>query len=103
MLASRARLLGRVEAWDASGRTAFARACAKRAHGLAAGRRGAEQLLEAIDRMADASQAGPAGHWTAVLAGERATGGRAGPEYDAAFARELAQADWLVSELGIGE
>jgi hypothetical protein len=43
-------------------------------------------------------------YWGAVLAGERAAGRRAGPRYDAEFARErAAQAQWLRSELRLDD
>jgi hypothetical protein len=58
-------------------------------------------LLAAVDQLAAAGRAGPAGYWAAVLAGERASATRTGPAYDAAFAEERAtQARWLEAELG---
>lgn len=46
--------------------------------------------------------AAPAGYFTAMLAGESATGRHGGPDFDAAFARERArQADWLRRELNL--
>jgi hypothetical protein len=101
LVASRARLLARVETWDEATRSAFGHDCARRAHEAATDRTTDGSLLEAVDRFADTGRAGPAGYWAAVLAGERAYGGRSGPDYDAAFAEErTAQGRWLAAELG---
>jgi hypothetical protein len=60
------------------------------------------EVLELIDELAAAGDAGEVGYWTAVLAGEAVSGRRDGADYDAEFARERAtQADWLESELGL--
>lgn len=46
--------------------------------------------------------AGPAGYFTAMLAGEAVTGCRSGDAYDAAFLGERArQSEWLGRELSL--
>jgi hypothetical protein len=101
LVASRARLLGRVEGWGDATRTAFGRDCARRALGAAIDGQSSGVLLGAIDRFVAAGRAGPAGYWSAVLAGERAAGRRSGSDYDAAFAEErAAQGRWLEAALG---
>ncbi|MGZ4173972.1 MAG: hypothetical protein ACXVQR_05790 [Solirubrobacteraceae bacterium] len=101
LVAERGRLLGPVAGWDRPARIEFARACAGRARGAAGSVEAGEQILECIDTFAADGRAGPAGYWTAVLAGESAAGRRAGPDYDRAFAAErAAQAAWLEAVLG---
>jgi hypothetical protein len=102
LVASKGRLLARVEAWSAAARTAFGKDCARRAHEAAIEEpSSSSQLLAVVDQLAAAGRAGPAGYWAAVLAGERAAATRTGPEYDAAFAQErAAQARWLEANLG---
>ena len=101
LVASEGRLLGRVDAWGAPARTAFGRDCARRAREAAIEGPSGSQLLAAVDQLAAAGRAGPAGYWAAVLAGERASATRTGSAYDAAFAQErTAQARWLEAELG---
>lgn len=100
LVALRGRLLAPVREWDASARMRFTGACAARAQRFAVATRSAQQLIEAIERLAERGLAGPVGYWTAVLAGESITGRRDGADYDAAFTHErAAQAQWLDSEL----
>jgi hypothetical protein len=101
LVASRGRLLGRVETWDATARAAFGQDCARRARETASEGPSSSPLLDAVNQLAAAGRAGPAGYWAAVLAGERASARRTGSAYDAAFAQErAAQARWLEAELG---
>jgi hypothetical protein len=91
VVASRARLVRRLEAWDGALRDAYARMCADRAHELAHG-------LDAWDALIEPSvPEGPAllGFMAARIAEERD-----GP---AAYAAERArQAAWLARRLGLG-
>jgi hypothetical protein len=102
LVAARARLLGRVAEWDPASQTRFARDCADRA-AQSAGR--TERLLalaDAVRALAVAGRAAAAGYWSAVLAGQSASGRREGAAYDGAFAAERAvQAEWLGTELGL--
>jgi hypothetical protein len=101
LVAAKGRLLARVEAWSATARTAFGEDCARRARENAIDGPASTPLLTAVNQLAAAGRAGPAGYWAAVLAGERASTTRTGPAYDAAFAQErAAQARWLEAELG---
>jgi hypothetical protein len=101
LVASKGRLLARVEAWSAKARTAFGEDCARRARENAIDGPASTPLLAAVDQLAATGRAGPAGYWAAVLAGERTSGTRTGSAYDAAFAEErAAQARWLEAELG---
>ena len=101
LVASKGRLLGRVEAWGATAQAAFGQDCARRAGEASIAGPSRGPLLDAVNRLAQAGRAGPAGYWAAVLAGERASASRAGSAYDAAFAQErAAQARWLDAELG---
>jgi hypothetical protein len=102
VIGSRARLIGRVEQWDDAARAAFAESCAERAREVVARWPQGGPLLQVIEQLTTAGRAAAVGYWTAVVAGESATGRRIGPDYDAAFAREReAQAAWLASELGL--
>jgi hypothetical protein len=102
LVASRGRLLGPLDAWDRTARGAFSLACARRAARFAECAVTGGEVLELIDQLAAAGDAGEVGYWTAVLAGESVSGRRDGADYDAEFARERAtQADWLQSELGL--
>jgi hypothetical protein len=103
LVAARARLTGRVAAWDADARLAFCQDCARRAQQIAAEYpAGAELLTEAVEPFSEVGDVAEVAYWTALLSAERATGRRDGPDYDAAFVRErAAQADWLRTELGL--
>jgi hypothetical protein len=103
LVASRGRILGPVAGWDRQARIEFSRACAGRARSFANGVAAGEQILEAIDRFATTGLTGPAGYWTAALAGESVARRRAGSAYDGGFTSERAvQAASLASELGLG-
>lgn len=102
LVAARARLLQRVDDWDAASQTRFAQDCADRAARAAGGTEELLELADAIRAMAAAGQAAGAGYWSAVLAGRSASGRREGLVYDGAFAAErTAQAEWLGGELGL--
>jgi hypothetical protein len=94
VVASRARLLRRVETWDEELRDAYTRMCADRAHELALG---ASPRLEAWDAVVEPStREGPAllGFVAARIA-EEVSGSAA---YHAERAR---QAEWLAERLGL--
>jgi hypothetical protein len=101
LVAGRARLIRLVEEWDEAARLAFCRDCAQRARDrVARYPPGAEIYAGKIEPFTARGMAAAVGYWTALLAGEAATGRRGGPDYDAAFARErAAQAEWLRREL----
>lgn len=115
LVAARARLVRRVEEWNEEAQLAFCHDCAGRACGVVgrnlagrnlAGRNvaGREILTGKIEPFAGRGMAAAVGYWTALLAGQGATGRRAGPDYDAAFAAErAAQAEWLRRALRLGE
>jgi hypothetical protein len=94
VIAPRARLVRRLEAWDDALRGAYTRMCADRAHELT---RGASPPLEQWDAVIEPSiPEGPAllGFVAARIAEERA-----GP---AAYHSERArQSGWLVERLGL--
>ncbi len=57
-------------------------------------------LVTKVEHTLSWAGAAPAGYFTAMLAGERASGEHAGPDYDAAFLRERSrQARWLRDQL----
>jgi hypothetical protein len=102
LVASRARLLAPVSAWDQSARMAFARDCAARTRELLGDRADEDGHLASIERRVATGQAAIAGYWAAAVAAEHASGERSGRAYDAAFAAERSvQARWLRSELGL--
>jgi hypothetical protein len=104
LVASRARLVQRVSRWDDDAQKRFARDCSERAHASADVYAAGAELVAMIERFVEGGLAAAAGYWTALLAGESATGRRAGTDYDAAFARErAAQARWLAEELGLAQ
>jgi hypothetical protein len=91
LVASRARLVRRLEAWDGALRDAYTRMCAERAHELARG-------MDAWDALIEPSvPEGPAllGFMAARIAEER--DGR-----DAYVAERARQAAWLAQRLGLG-
>lgn len=95
LVASRGRLLRRIDAWDDELRGAYARTCAERAHELAFS---ATPPLEDWYAMAEASidqGAGPIGFVTARIA-EEALGS------DGHRTERARQAAWLVEQLGLG-
>lgn len=98
LVASRARLIEPLAAWDQPARVAFGQDCAARSAQLA-GPMGSP-LVTFIAKMAGRGIVGEAAYWSAVLAGEAAAGRRSGPNYDQAFAAERArQADHLAVTL----
>jgi hypothetical protein len=90
VVASRGRLLRRVDAWDDATRAAYSRACADRAHGYAAGMPEWEMAVE------PAAAGGPAsiGFIAARIAEER--DGMA-----AYHAERTRQVEWLAAALGL--
>jgi hypothetical protein len=102
LVASRARLLAPVHAWDESMRTRYGEACLTRATPLAAERPDLQPLLARIQRATSFASAGAAGYWAAMLAGDSMADRRFGPEYERGFAVErAAQADWLQAQLNL--
>jgi hypothetical protein len=101
LVAARARLVRQISEWDEPARLAFCQDCAGRAEQIAERHpEGAEVFTGKIEPFTGRGMAAAVGYWTALLAGESATGRRAGADYDAAFARERAlQARWLRREL----
>jgi hypothetical protein len=94
LVASRGRLVRRVEAWDDDLRDAYTRMCTDRAHELALG---TSPALEDWDAVVEPSvREGPAllGFVAARIAEERS-----GPE--AYHAERARQTDWLAERLGI--
>jgi hypothetical protein len=102
LVASRARLLAPVRAWDEDTRTRYGEACQSRASPLVAQRPDLQPLLARIQRATSFASAGAAGYWAAMLAGDSVADRRSGPEYERGFAAErAAQADWLQAELSL--
>jgi hypothetical protein len=100
LVASEGRLLGRVQAWDEPMRRRFAEMCLGRALDLAEGYPAGAGLVTKVEHTLSWAGAAPAGYFTAMLAGQRASGAHAGPGYDAAFLRERSeQARWLRDQL----
>ena len=104
LIASRARLVSAIEAWDERLRQEYARWCLGRAEAIAEDYPQGRGLVEKVSHTIWWGGAGPAGYFTAMLAGESATGRHNGPDYDAAFAAERRlQADWLRRELRLAD
>lgn len=102
VLASRARLVAKVEAWDEPMRKRFATWCLERAREIARGYPAGEGLVDKVGHTLWWGGAAPAGYFTAMLAGEAETGRHAGEAYDAAFlAERRLQSEWLVRELAL--
>jgi hypothetical protein len=101
LVASQARLLRKLDAWDEPMRRRFAEMCLRRAQEIAAHEYPAGAgLVTKVEHTLSWAGAAPAGYFTAMLAGESATGVHSGPDYDAAVLRERArQAQWLCDEL----
>jgi hypothetical protein len=100
VVASQARLLRRVDAWDEPMRGRFAEMCLERARELADTYPAGAGLVTKVEHTLSWAGAAPAGYFTAMLAGERESGAHAGPDYDAAFLRERSrQAQWLRDQL----
>lgn len=102
LLASRARLISLVQAWDETMRQTFARWCLSRAQEITAGYPPGAGLVDKVSHTIWWGGAAPAGYFTAMLAGESVAGCHAGAQYDAAFLAERGrQSDWLARELGL--
>ncbi|MGZ4245587.1 MAG: hypothetical protein ACXVSE_14970, partial [Solirubrobacteraceae bacterium] len=102
LLASRARLVARIEAWDESMRKTFAGWCLERAREIARGYPPGEGLVQKVEHTLWWGGGAPAGYFTAMLAGESVTGRHSGEAYDAAFlAERRLQSDWLARELAL--
>ena len=102
LLASRARLIAAVDAWDEPMRQTFARWCLSRAQDITAGYPSGAGLVDKVSHTIWWGGAAPAGYFTAMLAGEAVAGCHAGPDYDAAFLAERArQSEWLARELAL--
>jgi hypothetical protein len=96
LVASQARLLRKLDAWDEAMRRRFAEMCLSRAREITDGYRAGSGLVTKVEHTLSWAGAAPAGYFTAMLAGESATGVHSGPDYDVAFIRERArQAQWL--------
>lgn len=101
-VAARGRLVEPVTGWDEQARGAFGADCAVRAQRTAHGVSELQPVVDTVRRAASTGDAAVAGYWAAVVAGQRATGSRAGERYERAVAAErAAQADWLVTALGL--
>jgi len=104
LIASRARLVRKITAWDDPMRQQYARWCLSRSQEIAEGYPPGEGLVAKVSHTIWWGGAGPAGYFTAMLAGERATGRHDGPDYDIAFIAERAlQAAYLRRELGLAD
>lgn len=104
LVASQARLVRRIDKWDEATRRRFAETCLARARAIADEYPQGLGLVEKVEHTLSWAGAAPAGYFTAMLAGERATGRHAGADYDAAFARERSvQAEWLRRELELAD
>jgi hypothetical protein len=100
LIASRARLVRKITAWDDPTRQQYARWCLSRAEEITERYPSGEALVAKVSHTIWWGGAGPAGYFTAMLAGERATGLHRGPGYDIAFTAERAlQAEYLRREL----
>jgi hypothetical protein len=102
LLASRARLVSRVDAWDEPMRQTFARWCLTRAHDITVSYPPGAGLVDKVSHTIWWGGAAPAGYFTAMLAGEAVAGCHAGSAYDAAFlAERRLQSEWLARELAL--
>jgi hypothetical protein len=89
LVASQARLLRKLDAWDEPMRRRFAEMCLRRAREITAdGYPAGAGLVTKVEHTLSWAGAAPAGYFTAMLAGESVTGVHAGRAYDAAFVRE---------------
>lgn len=102
IVAEKARLVYRIERWDAPTHVTFAQACLQPTQEITATYPAGSEFVAKVEHCVSWGGAAPAGYFTAMLAGESATGRHGGPDFDAAFARERArQADWLRRELNL--
>ena len=100
LVASQARLLRKLDAWDEAMRRRFVEMCLRRTEEITEAYRAGCGLVTKVQHTLSWAGAAPAGYFTAMLAGESAAGVHSGPDYDAAFLRERArQAQWLRDEL----
>jgi hypothetical protein len=100
LVASQARLVRKLDAWNETMRRRFAEMCLGRARAIAVRYPTGSGLVTKVEHTMSWAGAAPAGYFTAMLAGESVAGAHAGPDYDAAFLRERArQAQWLRDEL----
>jgi hypothetical protein len=100
LVASQARLVRKLHAWDESMRRRFAEMCLRRAQEIAEGYPTGSGLVTKVEHTVSWAGAAPAGYFTAMLAGESATGVHSGRDYDTAFMGERTrQAQWLRHEL----
>ena len=104
LIASRARLVRPIDAWDDGMRQDYARWCLTRAEQLTESYPPGAGLVAKVGHTIWWGGAGPAGYFTAMLAGERASGRHDGAEYDVAFTAERAlQTDWLCQTLSLAD
>lgn len=102
LVARRGRLIGVVSSWDPATQAAFAADCALRAARTAGEDPTLTEVAAVVSHFAEMGLAAPAGYWTAVVAGQAASGIRKGSRYDEAFGAERAvQADWLTDRLAL--
>jgi hypothetical protein len=100
IVAEKGRLVRKVDAWDEPAHVRFAEACLARTREIAAAYPAGAPFIAKVGHCVSWGGAAPAGYFTALLAGESATGQHAGPDFDLAFAQERTlQADWLRREL----
>jgi hypothetical protein len=100
LVASEARLLRRLHAWDEAMRRRFAEMCLGRAREIAEEYPAGSGLVTKIEHIVSWAGAAPAGYFSAMLAGESVSGVHSGRDYDIAFLLERArQAQWLRDEL----
>ena len=102
VLASRGRLVTKIEAWDEAMRQTFARWCLERAQTIAQRYPAGAGLVDKVQHTIWWGGAAPAGYFTAMLAGESVSGRRSGVAYDVAFLAERGlQSAWLGRELAL--
>jgi hypothetical protein len=102
LVASRGRLVAKVDAWDEAMRKRFASWCLERAREIAQSYPPGEGLANKVEHTIWWGGAAPAGYFTAMLAGESVSGRHSGEAYDAAFlAERRLQSEWLVRELAL--
>jgi hypothetical protein len=102
VVAEKGRLVHKIGAWDEHAHVQFADTCLTRAREITAAYPAGGPFVAKVEHCVSWGGAAPAGYFTAMLAGESATGQHAGPDFDAAFARERAlQAVWLKRELDL--
>jgi len=103
IIARKARLLDRIDAWSGGVAREFADSCAQRASALA-GRASSAAAERAADAVADAASGWVAGaaYVAAAVAAEVATGSRSGALYQRQFLAEPShQAEWLRDRLAL--